>query len=103
VMSYALGLSQRRPRPAGIIALSGFIPTVEGYTPHFEDRGDLAVAIGHGSEDPIISVEFARAAKQTLEGAGLPVLYRETPMGHSVDPGFLPQLQGWVGDCLNRG
>jgi phospholipase/carboxylesterase len=103
VMSYALGLSQSRPPPAGIIALSGFIPTIEGYSPHLEDRSDLPVAIGHGTEDPIISVEFARAARQTLEAAGLPVLYRETPMGHSVDPGFLPQLQGWIGDCLNRG
>ena len=28
-MSYALGLGRGRPHPAGIIALSGFIPTVE--------------------------------------------------------------------------
>src|SRR5205807_1563228 len=31
VMSYALGLGAGRPRPAAIIALSGFIPTVEGF------------------------------------------------------------------------
>ena len=28
VMSYALGLAAGRPRPAGILAMSGFIPTV---------------------------------------------------------------------------
>ena len=100
VMSYALALSQRRTPPAGILALSGFIPTVEGFEPHFEDRGDLPVAIGHGSQDPVISVEFARRDRQTLEQAGLPVLYREAPIGHSVDPGYLPALRDWVVERL---
>jgi predicted esterase len=31
VMSYALGLGAGRPRPAAILAFSGFIPTVEGF------------------------------------------------------------------------
>jgi phospholipase/carboxylesterase len=100
VMSYALGLSERRRPPAGIIALSGFIPTVEGFEPQLEDRSDLPVAIGHGSMDPVISVEFGRRAKETLEAAGLPVLYREAPIGHSVDPSYLPLLQDWVAERL---
>src|SRR5207244_154753 len=29
-ITYALGLARGRPRPAGLLALSGFIPTVEG-------------------------------------------------------------------------
>ena len=31
VMTYALGLGAGRPRPAGLIALSGFMPTVAGF------------------------------------------------------------------------
>ena len=31
VMSYALGLGAGRPRPAGIVAMSGFVPTVDGF------------------------------------------------------------------------
>jgi len=96
VMSYALGLSESRPPPAGIAALSGFIPTVDGFEPYFEDRGSLPVVIRHGSGDPVISVEFARRARTTLEDAGLPVDYAEAPIGHSVDPGWLTALQGWV-------
>jgi len=51
VMTYALGLGRGRPRPAGLIALSGFIPTAEGF------ELDLStplppVAIGHGTYDP---------------------------------------------------
>lgn len=100
VMSYALGLGERRPPPAGILALSGFIPTVERFEPHFEDRPKLPVAITHGSEDPIISVEFARGARQTLEEAGLPVLYRESSLGHAIDPEVIPLLRTWIDERL---
>ena len=33
VMSYSLGLGPDRPAPAGILAFSGFIPTVDGWQP----------------------------------------------------------------------
>jgi phospholipase/carboxylesterase len=100
VMSYALGLSAKRPKPAGILALSGFIPTVEGFEPDFEGRKDLPVAVAHGSGDPVISVEFARRDKETLEAAGLPLLYRESPMGHAIDPEVIPVLRSWVNQRL---
>ena len=35
-MTYALGLGKGRPRPAALLALSGFIPTVEGWEPDLE-------------------------------------------------------------------
>ena len=100
VMSFALGLSEPRPRPAGIVALSGFIPTVEGFTPDFEGRPDLPVAIAHGSEDPVISVDFAREAKEAIEAAGLPLLYRESPMGHAIDPEVVGLMRGWIKKLL---
>ncbi|MBD0281217.1 MAG: phospholipase, partial [Thermoleophilaceae bacterium] len=53
VMSYALALGSGRPRPAGIIALSGFIPTVDGFTLDYENAAGLPVAIGHGTYDPV--------------------------------------------------
>jgi phospholipase/carboxylesterase len=100
VMSWALGLGGGRPRPAGIVALSGFVPTVDGFDL------DLSpplppVAIGHGTYDPVISVEFGRQARKTLEEAGADVLYRESPMPHSVDPAFIAELQPWVSDVLS--
>jgi phospholipase/carboxylesterase len=94
VMSYALGLGEGRPRPAGIIALSSFIPTVEGF--ELGDASGLPVAIGHGTYDPVIPVEFGQAARDRLTEAGAEVTYRESPMPHSIDPGFLRELSGWV-------
>jgi phospholipase/carboxylesterase len=101
VMSWALGLGRGRPRPAGIIALSGFIPTVDGFeldlTPPLPP-----VAIGHGTYDPIISVDWGRKANALLEEAGADVLYKESPIPHSVDPSFIVELQPWVSDLVER-
>jgi phospholipase/carboxylesterase len=95
VMAYALGLGTGRPVPAGILAMSGFIPTVDGWEMREDVRG-LPVAIAHGTLDPVISVEFARAARDRLEAAGADVLYRESEMGHTIDPRVVPELQEWV-------
>jgi phospholipase/carboxylesterase len=96
VMSYALGLGAARPRPAGIMALSGFLPEVEGFQLDLDKAAGLPVAIGHGTHDPVISVEFGRDARDRLEAAGADVTYRESPMPHTIDPGFLRELPGWL-------
>jgi phospholipase/carboxylesterase len=94
VMTYALGAGADRPRPAGLIPLSGFIPTVEGF--ELGDVTGLPVAIGHGAYDPVIGVEFGREARDRLSAAGADVTYRESPMPHTVDPAFLAELRDWV-------
>jgi phospholipase/carboxylesterase len=96
VMSYALGLGHGRPAPAGLIALSGFLPTVEGFELDLSGREGLPVAIGHGTHDPVISVEFGREARRRLEQAGANVRYQESPMMHGVDPSFLRTLGEWL-------
>ena len=96
VMSYALGLGTGRPRPAGILAQSGFIPTVDGWAPDLAGRPDLPVMITHGTQDPVISVDFARQARALLEAGGLPVTYKETPMPHTIDPRVLGDVQRWL-------
>ena len=93
-MTHALGLGAGRPRLAGLIALSGFIPQVEGF--ELGDVTGLPVAIGHGIYDPVISVEFGREARDRLIQAGADVTYRESPMPHTIDPAFLADLRGWV-------
>ena len=86
VMSYALGLGQGRPRPAAIVALSGFVPRVPDFSLDLDGLAGYPVAIAHGSLDPVISVEFGREARMMLEGAGADVLWRETPVPHTIDP-----------------
>ena len=94
VMAYSFGLASGRPRPAALIALSGFIPTVDGFELDLTEIPP--VAIGHGTFDPVISVEFGRQARKVLEEAGASILYREYPLSHAIDPNFLVELRAWL-------
>jgi phospholipase/carboxylesterase len=96
VMSWALGLGAGRPRPAAILSLSGFVPRVDGFALDVDRLEGYPVAIAHGSLDPVIPVEFGREAAALLEEAGAEVLWRETPVPHTIDPRLLPELQGFV-------
>lgn len=100
VMSFAVGLGPGRPAPAGILALSGFVPTVEGWRPDLESRRGLPVFIHHGRVDPIIEVGFGHSARNLLEGGGLEVTYLETDAGHSVPPEIIEPAQEFVGSAL---
>jgi phospholipase/carboxylesterase len=100
VMAYSLGLGSGRPRPAALVVFSSFIPRVEGF------ELDLSpplppVAIGHGTLDNVIEVEWGRRARDVLERAGADVLYRETPMGHQIDPEFVREVADWLGSILS--
>jgi phospholipase/carboxylesterase len=100
VMAYVLGLGAGRPRPAGIMDLSGFIPEVDGFQLNLGNAAGLPVAIGHGTHDPVIPVEFGRDARDRLMEAGATVTYRESPMPHTIDPGFMRELPGWLSETL---
>jgi len=96
VMSYSTGLAGDRPRPAGILAFSGFIPTVDGWQPDLASREDLPVFIAHGRRDPVMEIDFARRAKELLEGGGLSVEYHESDAGHEIDPSHLRAAADWL-------
>jgi phospholipase/carboxylesterase len=96
VMSYALGLSADRPPVAGILAFSGFVPTVEGWQPSFADRQGTRAFIAHGRRDPVMEVGFAQRARELLEAGGLDVTYRESDVGHQIDPAHLADATAWL-------
>jgi phospholipase/carboxylesterase len=100
VMSYALALGVGRPRPAAVLAFSGFIPSVEGFDLALGDRAGLPISISHGSLDPVIDVGFGRAARDRLVAAGLDVRYREDSVGHTVAPQALAQARSALEDAL---
>jgi phospholipase/carboxylesterase len=100
VMSHAMGLGADRPAVAGILAFSGFVPVVDGWEPAFADRQSTRTFIGHGSRDPIIGVEFGRRARDLLVAGGLAVEYRESELGHQIDPSQLADATSWLGETL---
>ena len=101
VMSQATGLGVDRPQPAAIVALSGFVPTVDGWQPDLEGRRDLPVYVSHGVADQVIPIELDRAARALLEG-NVDLTYRETPAGHWIDPRTLDEVRAWIEEALDR-
>jgi phospholipase/carboxylesterase len=93
VMTWAMSLAPDRPRPAGVVAMSGFLPRVEGYP---LDPGRLAgvpVAVAHGRFDPVIPAQFGAEAAETLAAAGADLLRLESPVPHMVDPAWIEPLR----------
>jgi phospholipase/carboxylesterase len=97
VMAYATGLGSGRPSPAGILAMSGFIPAVDGWEAELPPRPGLPVFVTHGSRDPVIAVEFARDARARLQAASLAIEYHEHAGGHHLDPPTLALMTAWLG------
>lgn len=100
VMSYAMALGGERPAVAGILAFSGFVPTVEGWAPALADRTETRAFVSHGRNDPVIGIEFAQRARELLSEGGLDVTYRESDLGHQIDPAHLREASAWLGEVL---
>jgi phospholipase/carboxylesterase len=95
VMTYSVGLGSGRPRPVALTVFSSFMPSVAGF--ELDLSAPLPpIAIGHGTFDPVIEVEWGRRARALLESAGAEVLYRETPMAHQIDPAFVRDVAAWL-------
>ena len=95
VMSYALGLGEDRPAPAGILAFSGFVPSSRTGSRRSTGR-DTRVFIAHGRADPIMEVGFARRARELLEAGGLDVEYHESDVAHQIDPAHAAAAADWL-------
>jgi phospholipase/carboxylesterase len=100
VMSYSLGLAPGRPAPAGILAFSGFVPTVSGWEPDLASRQRTRAFVAHGRNDPVMDIAFARRARDLLEAGGLPVEYHESDAGHHIDPAHVPAAVAWLRETL---
>ncbi len=96
-LAVALGLGRRdRAHPAGVLALSSYLPDVEGLEYDWDAARDIPVLVQHGTDDPLIPVERGRALATTLMGHDLPVVYQEYPMGHAVALESIQAAKAWL-------
>ena len=96
VMSHAMGWSAERPAVAGVLAFSGFVPTVAGWRPTFEDRtGDPRLRRprhpGPGDRD-----RLRPRRPRPLVAGGIDVTYRESDVVHTIDPADVPVAAEWL-------
>jgi phospholipase/carboxylesterase len=101
VMSLAVSLGgDLSRRPVAVCGFSGFVPVAPGWAID-SSRPLPPVALGHGTLDPVIGVEFARRARDEILAAGGELLYREYPLPHAIDPRFLAEVREWLAAKLD--
>ena len=101
VMAFALSLT--RPELfRGVIANSGYVPEGTHLSLRWRDLGNLACFIGHGREDPVIPIEFARRAKRLFEESNARLEYREYSMAHEIGEESLRDSAAFLGELLGK-
>ena len=99
----ALGYTFRpseKERPAGVLVMSGFISpdSIE-----LDWTGKLPpVLMQHGTNDPMVRIDRARAAAKILQENNVPLMFREYPMQHNVTPESARDAMDWLGQ-IRRG
>lgn len=104
-LAIALGLRRSdRPHPAAVLAMSTYLPDVEGLEYDWDAAQEIPVLVQHGTDDPLIAVDRGgRALAQSLADHGVPTVYGEYPMGHAVALESLQQARGWLDEVRAGG
>lgn len=100
VMSIAAAFGSDRPRPAALLAWSGFVPSVEGWELDASVAAGVPVLLTHGRVDPVITIGFGEAARDRLEGAGAKVEWRDPPIAHELDPATILRTRQLLDELL---
>jgi thioredoxin len=96
-MALALGLRRSdRDHPAGILAMSTYLPEMEGLEYDWDAAREIPVLVQHGAHDPLIPVARGRALARTLQSHGVPVVYGEYPMQHQVALESVREAAQWL-------
>jgi thioredoxin len=96
-LAVALGLRRsERQHPAGLLAMSGYLPDVAGVDYDWDSAAQLPTLVQHGTTDPLLAVERGRALATTLIEHGVPVVYREYPMEHQVAIESVNDAHDWL-------
>jgi thioredoxin 1 len=103
-LAIALALrSGDSPHPAGVLAMSPFLPALDGLELDDAAVGSIPVLVQHGTNDGMIPVKQARALARALRAAGVPTVFREYPMEHQVALESLQDARAWLADVLAGG
>jgi thioredoxin len=96
-LAVALGLrAGERARPAAVLAMSAYLPDVDGVDYDWAAAATLPFLVEHGTEDPLIPVAAGRALAMTLISHDVPTVYTEYPMGHAVAMESVQQAKRWL-------
>lgn len=84
---------------AGLMALSTYMALPDSLA-NTAARRDLPIFMAHGSFDPVLQLDWGRAAADRLQEAGFSVDWREYPMAHAVCPQEIADISEWLAGVL---
>jgi phospholipase/carboxylesterase len=102
ILSYALSLSYPE-KIHNIVALSGYIN--EELIQELGDVNDyekLDFYCSHGSEDPVIPVDWARKIPNYLQKHSISHQYNEYYAGHGIAPKNFLDMKNWIESKLHK-
>ena len=95
ILSYALGLNFPE-RFKKIIGFSGYIDESMVFTnTNNLDYSNLNLYISHGTQDPVIPVDWARKSIEILKKEKINHNYREFNSGHTISPDNFYDFKSW--------
>jgi phospholipase/carboxylesterase len=93
---------QYRERLAGVMALSTYLPLVEGF-PFELNPANASVPIfyAHGTQDPVVPLQLAEHTRNELTARGCSILWHTYPMPHTVHPQEIMHMRAWLLSVLH--
>ena len=85
---------------AGLMGLSTWLPLPDALKSGGLDTTP-PVFMAHGQFDPMIPMQYGRAAADALAGAGFDVDWHDYPMAHAVCPQEIDDIRTWLVDVLS--
>lgn len=84
-------------RLGGILALSTYLPLAKTVPQniHASNR-DIPILMVHGTEDPVIPLQFALYSRHLLERLGYKIDWHAYPIGHSVSSEEIADIDRWL-------
>lgn len=96
ILSYAVALSYPE-KVQRVVAMSGYLNTEIAVDDFIEnDFSNLKIFASHGTVDQVIPVQWAQKSIPVLEKLGIPVVYKEYPVGHGVAPQNFFDFKNWL-------
>lgn len=96
IMSYSVGLTHP-DKVKGIAVMSGrLLEEVKTTAASKEQLKSLQVFISHGTQDNVLTVQYARESQAYLKQLGITSQYKEYPEPHTISREMFADLLNWL-------
>jgi phospholipase/carboxylesterase len=86
---------------AGVVANSGYVPEETDLKFQWNKLHGKSLFIAHGIDDPVISVQLGRRAKELFSKTQADVTYKEYSMAHQISEESLSDFSHWLTERLD--